>query len=318
MSDMTCWILISPLAKMAYFGDYLEVAMAELGLFLNADSQVVRFGEMEFIEIQVEAEQVAHTCSNLSRLSFVQGIFQRSGEVLTPINVEPGFCYPEELVFGQKYQGKTNELVTQLAINVGLSFLNLTATNNINLLDPMAGRGTTLLWAARYGMDSRGIEIDRKSADLFYSHVKKQCKLQKLKHKATSGQVGKNTKKKAGMFNRFSLGNESMMMVHGDSRNARELSQGKHFDLLVTDMPYGVQHLAGGSRNALETMKACAPEWIACMKKGGIAVLIHNRNQPKTRDLAGLFITGGLTHIEIDFPHRMSESIVRDLLVLQK
>jgi len=303
---------------MAYFGDHLEVAMAELGMLVDADSQVVRFGDMEFIEINLESGQIDHTCSRLSRLSFVQGIFERTGDVLTPINVEPGFCYPAELVYGQKYQGKTNELVTQLAINVGLSFLDPTATERINLLDPMAGRGTTLLWAARYGMDSRGIEIDGKSADMFYSHVKKQCKLLKLKHKATSGQVGKSPQKKFGRFNRFKMGDESMMMVHGDSRNAPELTQGKHFQLLVTDMPYGVQHLAGGVRNPLEMMKDCAPEWIDCMKKGGIAVLIHNRYQPKTRDLADLFVAGGLTHIEIDFPHRMSESIVRDLLVLKK
>lgn len=303
---------------MAYFGEYREVALAELGMLLDVESHVLQYGDMEFIEVELGADQIAQICPRLLRLSFVQGVFESKGGTLTPIDLDPGFLYPAELVYGQKYQGKTNELVTQLAINVGLNYLDSAPTDKINLLDPMAGRGTTLLWAARYGMDSRGIEIDGKSAELFYSHVKKQCKLQKIKHKVTSGQLGKDQKNKSGKFNRFTLGNESMMMVHGDSRKAHELTQGKRYHLLVADLPYGVQHLAEGVRNPLNMLKDCAPQWVDCMKKGGIAVLIHNRYQPKTPDLAKLFIDNGLTRVEVGFPHRMSESIVRDLLVLRK
>jgi hypothetical protein len=315
---MICSMLISPLAKMAYFGDYLDVALAELHLLTNAEAQVVRYGGMEFIEVALDADKIDELYPKIVRLSFVQGIFERSDHSFLPIKADSEYAYPSELVYGQKYQGKTNELVTQLAINIGLNHLNVADTNNINLLDPMAGRGTTLLWATRYGMDSRGIELDGKSTEMFYSHVKKQCKLLKLKHKATTGQLGKDKKSKSGNFKRFSLGNVDLTMVHGDTRNAQQLSQGKRYHLLVTDLPYGVQHFADGDRNPLSVIQACAPEWVACMKQGGVAMLIHNSYQPKTRDLAKVFIDNGLTQVDVKFTHRMSESIVRDILVLQE
>ena len=60
-----------------------------------------------------------------------------------------------------KYQGKTNELFTKMMINVGLLSSDYSYSNTINLLDPVAGKGTTLFEAAVYGFNAFGIEIEK-------------------------------------------------------------------------------------------------------------------------------------------------------------
>ena len=204
-------VLISPLAKAAYFDAVLEVARAELVACGFEAAEVVSTGGMEFLQVEADEDALAQ----LSRLSFVQGFFAVDGEAFLPLDQTADFKFPEALVYGQKYQGKTNELVTRLAINVGLANMS-TASNRVTPLDPMAGRGTTLMWALRYGFDARGIEIDDKSTEMFHAHIKKQSKLARLKHRTESGRIGKI--KKQGKFERFTFEDQKLTMVNGDSR----------------------------------------------------------------------------------------------------
>lgn len=44
---------------MAYFGEYREVPLAELGMLLDVESRLLRFGDMEFIEVELDARQIA-------------------------------------------------------------------------------------------------------------------------------------------------------------------------------------------------------------------------------------------------------------------
>ena len=139
-----------PLTKGAYFAAYLDVARAEfLAHYPQSEVQLERLATLDYLNVQQHKEQL----QQLSRLSFVQGIFKAKANKLVVLDQEPGFVLPEELVYAAKYQGKTNELVAQLAINIGLVFAVIKKGEVPQLLDPMAGRGTTLLWALRYGMN---------------------------------------------------------------------------------------------------------------------------------------------------------------------
>ncbi|MEO1271450.1 MAG: hypothetical protein AAFX99_25430, partial [Myxococcota bacterium] len=117
-----------------------------------------------------------------ARLACVQGMF-RVDEVgrLTPLDLQPDFRLPPSLVYGAKYRGKTHELVTQLALNVAVAHCR-TGSPPQTLLDPMAGRGTTLLWGLRYGLHGRGIEQDQGALDDLHRHIKRQTKLHRIKH----------------------------------------------------------------------------------------------------------------------------------------
>lgn len=303
-------ILISPLAKAAYFDAVLDVARAELAACGFEAGEVVSAGGMEFLEVEVDEGALA----GLSRFSFVQGLFAEDGEALLPLDQAADFKFPEAMVYGQKYQGKTNELVTQLAINIGLANMS-TTSKQVTLLDPMAGRGTTLMWALRYGFDARGVEIDDKSTEMFHAHIKKQSKLARLKHRTESGRLGKV--KKQGKFERFTFDGQKLTMVNGDSR-LDDWTENRRFDLIVTDLPYGIQHKGDEKRSPLSVVEDCAPHWAVSLKEGGAMVLIFNEYQTKRRALVSMFEAEGLEVQDFTAPHRMSESIIRDLIVFRR
>ena len=306
-------LLLSPLTQGAYFEDAIDVAQAEyLALYPEREIETEHAGPLVFLNVDAREADF----QRLARLSFVQAIFRECDAGLAVVNQSPSFELPEQFVTGAKYRGKTNELVTQLAINVGLTFCDNDGQRTLSLLDPMAGRGTTLLWAARYGLDAFGIDYDPKALAHVQRHVKKQAKLHRIKHKETKGSVGTFRRKGHGRFLQYQFGQRVVRLISGDARQADELLQRKRHDLIVTDLPYGVQHRTpGGTRNPLETLEVCAPVWRDCLRPGGAMVLIFNAYQPKRSQLVRPFIDCGLQVEEFTAPHRLSESIVRDLAV---
>lgn len=315
MPVMQLRLLVSPLARGAYFDAYLDVARAELRAHLpGVDVASHRVGGLDLFA--VEADEAALPA--LARLSFIQGVFlEDAAGGLVPLELEPGFLLPEALVFGAKYQGKTNELMTQLAINLGLRYC-ATDRSEMTLLDPLAGRGTTLLWGLRYGLDATGIEQDPEAPRALHNHVKRQAKLHRIKHSHHKGFVAKKNKRGAGAFVRYELAGHSLRLITGDSARATDLLAQQRFDLVVSDLPYGVRFKGGARRGPQELIAACADGWLASLRKGGAMVLVFNAYQPGRDELMAAFARPGYTVEEVSIPHRMSESIVRDLLVVTR
>ncbi len=226
-------ILVSPLAKGAYFAQYLDVARSELQIhFPNTDIRHTKIGAMDFFTMDMQDISLPA----ILKLSFVQGVFCESETGgLIPFSIQPDFLLPEALVFGAKYQGKTNELVTQLAINLGLFFCS-TKQKQKTLLDPMAGKGTTLLWGMRYGLNVTGIEQDTDAPPALHRHIKKQTKLHRIKHSHDKGSVGKKNKDGAGEFINYEMEGQRLRLISGDSRNTPELLREQRFDLIISDI----------------------------------------------------------------------------------
>ena len=212
MSGMNLKLLISPEAKGAYFGQYIDVAKAELAYVLDADAsniELTKKGGLDFLsfvppdatpEPEPTAESASRDSQNtlraLARLSFVQGIFedvpQTEGEpLLRPLPVGPDFDFHPDLVFGSKFRGKTNERLTQLLINLAVKTAGGDIANpDIKILDPMCGRGTTLLWGLRYGINARGIDADPKALAEATQIAKKWKKVHNEKLSFKNGSVG--------------------------------------------------------------------------------------------------------------------------------
>jgi len=313
---MDTWLLISPLARGAYFDAMVDVSVAEFQLcFPEHAVEPAVLGGMPALRIRGPALDL----KRLGRLSFLQGAFQGSANQLAPIDLPPAFDLPDSLVFGAKYAGKTNELVTQLAINTALAFADLRTDGPIKVLDPTAGRGTTLLWAARYGMVARGIERDKKALADFQRHVKRQTKLQRIKHKELSGFTTKKNANDLGRFLEYRFAAGSARLVIGDSKDAPRLLGGERFHLVVGDLPYGIQHRGSGrTRNPLENLRSCATAWAASLHPGGAMVLVFNAFMPRRDGLVRVFEDAGLEALPFAAPHRMSESILRELAVFRK
>ncbi|MEM1349105.1 MAG: hypothetical protein AAGI01_11150 [Myxococcota bacterium] len=311
-------MLLDPTARSAYFADTMDVAMAEFALhYPGVEVTHTRIGAMDFLRTSLPEQVLAE----VTRMSCVLGVFavdEASEQLLEPLDVDPGFILPADLVFGAKYRGKTNELVTQLAINAACRFCASRFPPR-TLLDPMAGRGTTLLWALRYGMDARGVEPDHQAVEDLHRHIKRQTKLHRIKHDHQRGFVGKKNKRGDGQFTHYALGGHTARLITGDSRDAQALLANQRFDLVVADLPYGIQHGSRGAKGGLRGLvEACAPAWIASMREGGAMALIYNTYRPTREELTEIFFTLGCTVQDFTAPHRMSESIVRDVLVVTR
>lgn len=311
MTDLL--VLISPEAKQAYFADYQSVALAELAaVFPDATGEVVTQGPFEFIKVTGNMAP-----NDLLNLSFAQGLFEQQGELLKPLTETSSFALPSDFIFGSKYRGKTNERLTQMLLNVGLSFLP-SSNQTISLLDPMCGRGTTLFWAMSYGLKARGIEQDNKALDDIQRNIKKWTKLHKVKHKLSQGFIGKPNKQNKGKFLDFAAADTSMRAAIGDARVADEIFSKEKFDLIISDLPYGVQHTTDdNTRNPIEVIQQAIPAWQAVLKKHGVIVLAFNRNNPRRAFMEKTFEDAGMQVVEFSAGHRMSESIVRDVVVVK-
>jgi SAM-dependent methyltransferase len=309
-------LLVSPEAKAAYFKDYLAVTGCELIQVMGiSDFEVRHIGALDFIELEAEEPQL----EQLARLSFVQGIFRQENKLLSPLAILPAFQLHEDFVFGSKYRGKTNERLTQLLINVGLSVVDARQGNQIKLLDPMCGRGTSLLWGMRYGLNGRGIEQDPKALAEIRQNVKKWTRLHRVRHQMNEGFIGKANKQQRGKFLEFTADDTNIKIISGDAREAPALLKGEKFHLLVSDLPYGVQHVTtAGTRNPLQVLEECAEGWSESLKPGGALVLAFNSYLPRRDELLDLYRQYRLEPVEFSAPHRMSESIVRDVVVLRK
>ncbi|WP_370980358.1 TRM11 family methyltransferase [Agaribacterium sp. ZY112] len=308
---------ISPEAKQAYFANYLQVAERELKQLLG-EGLSYKLWQCASLEFFIISAEEGLDLQRLKRLSFVQGLYELVGEALIPLAQDDGFLLHDDFVFGSKYKGKTNERLTQLLINVALAELDYQSGQKLKLLDPMCGRGTTLLWAMRYGLNAKGIEQDVKALEDVRRNVKKWSKLHRQKHKLSEGFVNQKNKKNTGKFLEFSAHDSSARLIIGDSADALQLLSQEKFDLLVSDIPYGVQHLSSdGSRNPIDVLEKCADVWRQCMKKNAVLVLSFNALNPKRSLLKTVFEHAGFELKEFDVAHRMSESILRDVCMFR-
>jgi hypothetical protein len=308
-------VQISPEAKSAYFKDYLQVAKQELRqVMADPGIEYRQAGTLEFFDLDCGEEDL----SQLLRLSFVQGVYSIEGACLAPIDKSADFFLHDDFVFGSKYRGKTNERLTQMLLNVGLSAIDFDTAKVVKLLDPMCGRATTLLWALRYGIAARGIEQDAKAIADIRQSLKKWSKLHRQKHKMMDGYIGKPNKRGPGKFLDFSVNNNNMRVVVGDAREADKIFKKEKFDLLVTDLPYGVQHFTTDkTRNPIAVISDSVAAWKNCLKAGGAIVLAFNSYMPKRSVLIQAFEMAGFEALAFSASHRMSESIVRDVVVFK-
>ena len=343
-------LLISPLAQGAYFQDLEAVALAEIhAMYPRLTAQVSHIGPLSFIDLtwsegnhlsalmfgdrpderllnaaqNMDSEEDTPCYIALMRLSFVQAIFlpvdadvSAASSTIQCLDLSPRFKLPRALVSGSKYRGKTHEIVTQLGLNLALRYSTARPTSKPSLLDPMAGRGTTLLWAARYGINAVGIEIDKRALEHFQRDTKRQTKLHRLKHKVQQGSLSQG--KRSLRFLEFKWPESTSKLIQGDSRHVETLTGGQRFHYLVSDLPYGVQFGGEVRRNPLDLITECAPAWARSLRVGGVMVLIFNTLQPKRRRLLEYLSTLDLEYIPVLMPHRVSESIERDLIVMRK
>ena len=343
---MTYALLKNPAYTRVSFQDSDTLALGELTVLAAPmhvrNIRIETLGGLPYVLFDCEKALEAGELTTLSRLSFVYAIFELCGEMLKPVALNPHYFIDAEVSGILKYQGKTNELFTRLMLNLAQFYVKSPPSAQrpvLNILDPLAGKGTTLFEALMQGHNAYGIEVDDKVVHEGVVYLKKYLETAKFKHENHTEKVSGQ-----GEYGRFTAQRNQITiaksketpkdtrhfeMVAGDTRNVAQIFKKNFFDAIVADLPYGVQHgskTAGNkkkpqgsaiTRNALGLMTEAMYGWVRVLKPGGVIVLAWNLFLIPRQEMADLLTQNGfiLPDVGVDFSHRVDQAIDRDLMV---
>ena len=228
-----------------------SAALAELRAMIpRAAVCAAEIAGMHWFSLEAEPELSPRELEKLSQSSLYLALFAREGELLRPIPPEEWRYLPDSLNTILKYSGKTNERFTRMLVNLACSCCgNLRPVPT--LLDPMCGQGTTLFEAAIRGWNAIGLETKESSAHACgtyfvsflekggYKHRRREEKRTKEgKRIAQLTAIDYASTKEAWRREDF----RTLSVFRADSALCAQLLPKNAADLLVCDLPYGVQH----------------------------------------------------------------------------
>lgn len=337
-------ILANPGHNRIYFGTALKIAISELEAIAGAyDMEIDEINEENIglpasICFSTNRELKEEDFKVLGFTSIYYALFEivKDG-LLRPIMAPDFHTFPESMVQILKYNGKTNEQFTRLMVNLALSACR-TGSDKITLFDPMCGKGTTLYEGFIRGFDVKGIEINKKWTVEVQTYVVRFLKEGRYKHKAQKlKRSDTNGKKIADGFSLtaaakkadFNDGRvQTFQLFNADTRNSKLLIKKKSCDIIICDLPYGVQHGSKNdnnsnmSRSPLGLLKQALIPWHDVLKTKGSIVLSYNEFTMKYDDIAVLLEDKGFKVLNEspynNYLHRVDQSINRNLIVAVK
>ena len=360
-------ILANPGHNRVYFEASKVLSVSELTLalqFIHQPSNDIKLEELAsvpYITFTLERPLIDSELCVLARLSFIYAIFmveEMDGKnYLCPI-VSPNYKYINSSISTiMKYSGKTNELFTRMMMNVALfsctskdiaSALSgasqdescATSNESINLLDPIAGKGTTLFEGLVCGYNVHGIEIAEKVVEESHQFIRKYLESEKYKHTSSAEKlIGDRKSFTAKRYvidiarDKNELKNKNtrqLQLISGNAMYADKFFKKNYFHMIVGDLPYGVQHgnvsmqKVGGAptRSPRELITYCAPAWFSVLKSGGCMVLAWNSFVYSREEFSRLLTKFGFVvqdePVFSTFEHRVDQAIRRDIIVAKK
>lgn len=321
----------------------LKIASQKLDISCE-DIEIVEIEGIRYLSVSCKEELTLFALEVFSRLSFIFAIFKleklNDKNCLIPISKNKYEYIDSKISSLLKYSGKTNELFTKMMINIALLSSNFSFNDKINLLDPVSGKGTTLFEGSVYGFNVSGIEIDSKATQEAGLFIKKFLETERFKHKSNTRQIYGKNKQEAIYIQEFEYAinktdfkykeqRKKLSMVAGNSQDASKYFKNENFHIIVGDLPYGIAHgnlsdkkFTSITRNPLELLSLCLPEWYKVLKTGGVVVVAWNAFVISKRKLEEVFVANNFS-VLIEFPynnfeHFVDKSIKRDIIVAKK
>src|ERR1700761_4891395 len=358
--------LILPSHNRVYADAAPSMARAELavlsaalpgGVIEDGSAGETLIGGVPYVTFQSDGLSERDTAL-LANLSSLYALFEVTGttgsELLRPVPLRRLDRFDDDLLTILKYAGKTNEQFTKLLLNVTLASSGVAREvlppqgRRLAVLDPLCGRGTTLNQALMYGFDAYGMDTDRRDVEAYAVFIQRWPKDKRLKHQADFSPVRRDrqvvarrlTAEFAATKDEYKAGDvQRLEVVEADTTRIGEFFRPATADLVVADLPYGVQHgshgtgRAGGrerpgdggkalARSPLDLLHAAAPGWARVLRPGGALGISWNTHVARREDAAGALAAPGLQVLDDGpsraFRHRVDQAITRDVLVARK
>jgi hypothetical protein len=267
--------LILPSHNRVYADAAPALARAELAVLSTAlpdgeiDEETV-IGGVPYVAFEA-GELSERDADVLANLSSLYALFEIAGgelprPVLRPVPLRRLDRLDDDLLTILKYPGKTNEQFTKLLLNVTLAssdfvgdFAGGPGGRRLAVLDPLCGRGTTLNQALMYGFDAYGADIDARDVEAYAVFIQRWLKDKRLKHQADFSPVRRDRKvvarrltaQLAATKDEYKAGDvQRLEVVETDTARVGEFFRAASADLVVADLPYGVQHGSHASGRA--------------------------------------------------------------------
>ncbi len=331
-------LLLAPSANRVYADQAGRLATAELAAFGSAlssgldDIDVTTLGGVEYLAFT--GDLTVGDVAYLSNLSAAYALFERTDDDhLRPIMMTPLARYDSDLITIPKYAGKTNEQFTKLVLNLTIlasASAGRMLDGGLTVLDPLAGRGTTLNQALMYGYDAVGVEIDGKDVEAYKLFLQTWLKRKRLKHTAELVPVRRQGKRAARRLEVTMAASkddhkagavQKLVVLQADTTQLDGLLRGGVADVLVADLPYGVAHgsyddTGGISRRPLDLLERAVPQWLPLLRPGGALGLSWNTKVARRELAEDILLANGLELVpQLPLSHRVDQGIERDVLI---
>lgn len=334
--------LRAPSANRVYAGASGPLAVREAERLLSAHLGVPARAEIRTIagveHLELTADAPRHDLARIaSGLSSTMALFEPvdlgGRELLEPVPLADVHRHGSELETTLRYPGKTNEQFTSLLLNLAAAASERRAgllDGTLRVLDPMCGRGTTLSRALRLGLSPVGADLDRTDHEAYRAFLLTWMRTQRLKHTSSSGRLSAHGRVLGSRFTAELARDkaaqragevQTLTLLRCDAADLATVLPRGGTDVIVADLPYGVQHGArhGGElrRSPLRTLADALPAWRILLRSDGALALALNRHTAPFAEAAGVLEGAGFTVISADgeFRHRVDQSIDRDVIV---
>jgi hypothetical protein len=237
---------------------------------------------------------------------------------LRPINLPFTPVLPLDLMVTRRYKGKTNEVFTHFMLNIARhsSAFAHTAWSELRVLDPLSGGGTTLLAALVLGASASGIEQSKDDVESTATFV-----AQYAREQAIAVDEREERLKKYGRRWQFHFRDtrQQLVLARGDTADCAELLSGiKRPQLIVTDLPYGIQHRGPLS----DLLTQALPVWMKLLLPGGALAMSWDSTRFQRKEMTTLVASCGFSAMNNapydQLAHRVDRVIKqRDVVVVK-
>jgi len=295
----------------------------------------------------VECEEIGgasfltFSCRELSRdeLSFLSGhsavVFmaeKTESGLLRPLDADRIGYLEEDLPEILKYKGKTSPSFLRLMINVAQSLSAFSAEKSpLTVLDPLCGKGTTCFCALQAGMNAIGLDLDKKAVHEAADYFSRYLKVHMLKHSFTASSLTAGKESVPVSDYVFADTKEhfrdkevrTLRLAECDTALTPVVCRRMPAHLLVTDLPYGIQHAPRDGRKTesfTEMLCRALPQWKKAVCPGGVAAVSFNTLTLPAKQVFEISRSAGWTPVEHDsclhFRHEVEQAVVRDVVFM--
>ena len=333
-------MLLKPHPNVRYRQSLQKLALIELECILDACGVVHERPRVEYLadepflmfDAQELDEAAWRAVSGHSAICLAARL-QEDG-ALQPMRRIPAGWMPDDLPQVLKYKGKTNADFTYLMLHCARAASDFACEPGpLRVLDPMCGKGTTLMCALCEGCDAVGVDMDAKALREAESYLDRSLKMHRIKHRRTACALTLPSGGSA-KWSEYALAPDAqamracpltLRMIHGDAGRLEALVRPESCHLAVCDLPYGVQHAPreGGAVSSLpRLMERVLPGCVRALKRGGAAAFAFNLNTLRRSQVVQHMQEAGLEVVSRppynDFSHWVEQAVDRDVVIGRK